>query len=41
MGETQWDRTGFRSDGATFTIDTFSRYFIHDVVHHLMDVMPH
>ena len=38
VGETQWARTGFRSDGAAFTIDTFSRYFIHDIVHHLMDV---
>lgn len=34
----QWQRTGFRSDGAAFTIDTFSRYFIHDIVHHLVDV---
>lgn len=34
----QWQRTGFRSDGAAFTIDTFARYFIHDIVHHLTDV---
>ena len=34
----QWQRTGFRSDGASFTIDTFARYFIHDPVHHLWDV---
>jgi hypothetical protein len=34
----QWQRTGSRSDGAAFTIDTFSRYFLHDVVHHLWDV---
>ncbi len=34
----QWARTGFRSDGASFTIDTFARYFIHDPVHHLWDV---
>ncbi len=33
-----WQRTGFRSDGAAFTIDTFARYFIHDIVHHLVDV---
>lgn len=38
VGESQWPRTGFRSDGAAFTIDTFSRYFIHDIVHHLHDV---
>ena len=34
----QWERPGRRSDGATFTVDTFSRYFLHDVVHHLWDV---
>jgi hypothetical protein len=32
-----WQRTGERSDGAHFTIDTFARYFIHDPVHHLND----
>jgi hypothetical protein len=34
----QWERTGFRSDGAQFTVQTFARYFIHDPVHHLYDV---
>ena len=34
----QWDRTGLRSDGALFTVATFSRYLIHDPVHHLWDV---
>ena len=34
----QWDRTGFRSDGASFTIETFARYFIHDPIHHLHDI---
>ena len=34
----QWERTGFRSDGAAFTVDSISRYFIHDIVHHLWDV---
>ena len=33
-----WQRTGNRSDGATFTVDTFARYFAHDPVHHLDDV---
>ena len=33
-----WQRTGFRSDGASFTVETFARYFIHDPVHHLYDV---
>ncbi len=34
----QWDRTGFRSDGAAFTVDSFARYLIHDPVHHVHDV---
>ncbi len=34
----QWDRTGYRSDGAEFTVETFARYLIHDPVHHLWDV---
>jgi len=34
----QWTRTGTRSDGARFTIDTFGVYFLHDPVHHLYDV---
>jgi hypothetical protein len=34
----QWPRTGLRSDGALFTIDSFARYLIHDPVHHLHDV---
>jgi hypothetical protein len=34
----QWARPGRRSDGATFTVETFARYFIHDPVHHLYDV---
>jgi DinB superfamily len=33
-----WDRTGRRSDGAHFTVDTFARYMVHDPVHHLHDV---
>lgn len=33
-----YGRTGTRSDGSRFTIDTFGRYFIHDPVHHLHDV---
>jgi hypothetical protein len=33
----EWHRTGTRSDGAHFTIDTFARYFIHDPIHHLHD----
>lgn len=34
----QWDRTATRSDGAHFTTASFSRYFLHDIEHHLHDV---
>ncbi|MFJ3220710.1 DinB family protein [Kitasatospora sp. NPDC086801] len=34
----QWRRTGGRSDGARFTVESFARYLIHDPVHHLFDV---
>lgn len=33
-----WGRTGRRSDGAIFTVETLAKYFIHDPVHHLHDV---
>ncbi len=35
---TAWDRPGRRSDGASFTVASFARYFLHDVEHHLWDV---
>jgi hypothetical protein len=34
----QWERTGNRSDGARFTVESFVRYFIHDPIHHVYDV---
>ncbi len=34
----EWSRTGRRSDGASFTVESFARYFIHDPMHHLWDV---
>ena len=34
----QWQRRGRRSVGASFTVATFARYFIHDPIHHLWDV---
>jgi len=34
----QWARPGRRSDGASFTVETFAKYFLHDPVHHLHDV---
>ncbi len=33
-----WDRTGRRTDGASFTVATFAQYLMHDVLHHLHDV---
>lgn len=38
VADDQWQRTGNRSDGATFTVDGFARYFLHDPLHHLVDV---
>lgn len=34
----QWGRPGRRSDGAAFTVDSFTRYLLHDPYHHLWDV---
>jgi DinB superfamily len=34
----EWSRRGFRSDGAHFTVESFARYVVHDVAHHLVDV---
>lgn len=31
-------RTGHRSDGSVFTVETLARYFVHDPIHHLHDV---
>lgn len=39
VSDDQWSRTGVRSDGAEFTVETFARYFLHDPVHHIHDVM--
>ena len=36
--EETWVRSGFRSDGAEFTVDTLARYHLHDVLHHAHDV---
>jgi SAM-dependent methyltransferase len=33
-----WQRTGTRSDGDEFTVDTLARYHLHDLVHHAHDV---
>jgi hypothetical protein len=40
VDDRQWERTGRRSDGAAFTVDSFARYFLHDPAHHLHDARP-
>jgi hypothetical protein len=37
VSDAGWERTGFRSDGAAFTIDSIGRYYLHDIEHHLWD----
>jgi hypothetical protein len=34
----QWERPGRRSNGSVFTVDTFARYLLHDLAHHVWDV---
>jgi hypothetical protein len=34
----EWNRPGRRSNGSLFTVDTFARYFLHDLAHHAWDV---
>jgi DinB superfamily len=34
----EWERTGRRSDGALFSVDSLARYVVHDPIHHLADV---
>ena len=38
VGPDDWHRPGVRSDGSSFTVDSFARYFLHDAVHHVVDV---
>jgi DinB superfamily len=38
IGADEWHRPGRRSNGSVFTVDTFTRYFLHDLVHHAHDV---
>ncbi len=33
-----WGRVGLRSNGSRFTVATLGQYFVHDVIHHLVDV---
>ncbi|CAN5178046.1 DinB family protein [soil metagenome] len=34
----RWQRTGRRSDGVAFTVQSLATYFVHDPTHHLWDV---
>ncbi len=38
LADSQWERPGRRSDGASFTVATLTRYMIHDPIHHVWDV---
>ena len=38
VGAGDWQRTGRRSNGSVFTIETLGQYFLHDLTHHLHDV---
>jgi hypothetical protein len=38
VADGDWQRTGRRSNGSVFTIETLGQYFIHDLTHHLHDV---
>ena len=38
IGEGDWERTGRRSNGSLFTVQTLGQYFLHDVTHHVHDV---
>jgi hypothetical protein len=38
LDEDSWARPGRRSDGASFTVATMSRYMVHDPIHHYWDV---
>lgn len=33
-----WQRTGLRSDGSAFTVESMGLYLLHDPVHHVWDV---
>jgi hypothetical protein len=38
VDDSQLDRTGLRSDGSGFTVESLALYFVHDPIHHLHDV---
>jgi hypothetical protein len=38
VDDSELGRTGIRSDGSAFTVESLARYFVHDPIHHLHDV---
>ena len=38
VGDGDWQRTGRRSNGSVFTVETLGQYCLHDLTHHLVDV---
>ena len=38
VDDSELTRTGLRSDGSAFTVESLARYFVHDPIHHLHDV---
>lgn len=38
VADDEWDRTGRRCDGFSFTVATLGQYMAHEAVHHLWDV---
>jgi hypothetical protein len=38
VGDDQWNRTGVRCNGSTFTVESLGRYLLHDLFHHVWDV---
>jgi len=38
LDDGDWQRTGRRTNGSIFTLETLGQYFLHDLTHHLHDV---
>jgi hypothetical protein len=38
VADGEWSHTGYRSDGAAFTVESLGVYMVHDPLHHLHDV---
>jgi hypothetical protein len=38
VGGEDWARTGVRSNGSVFTVESLGRYLLHDLFHHVWDV---